>query len=79
MAIPVIAGGGLLEVKDLLTDAPGRTPTTTLILGGFVAMVVGVVSLLWLLRWLERGRFHWFAWWCIPMGVAVVAWQLLRG
>jgi len=77
MAIPVIAGGGLLEIKDLISDAPGTTAVSTLILGGFVSLVVGIFSLLWLLRWLERGRFYWFAFWCIPIGIAVIVWQTL--
>ena len=25
---------------------------------------------------LEKGRLQWFAWWCIPVGVGVVIWQL---
>jgi len=75
MAIPVIAGGGLLEIVDLLSDATATTAVSSLILGGVVSLVVGVFSLLWLLRWLERGRFYWFAYWCIPMGIAVIVWQ----
>ena len=28
------------------------------------------------LAWLRAGRFQDFAWWCIPLGIVVIAWQL---
>jgi undecaprenyl-diphosphatase len=37
---------------------------------------VGIVALNWLLRWLQAGRIHLFAWWCIPLGLAVIIWQI---
>ena len=77
LAIPAIAGAGLLEAKDLLQTSPTSTPLVSLALGAAVAFTVGTLALRWLLRWLETGRLAWFAWWCIPFGVAVVAWRLL--
>jgi undecaprenyl-diphosphatase len=53
------------------------TPVGYLLLGAFVSFVVGLASLWWLVRWLERGRLQWFAAWCIPVGVIVIVWQLL--
>ena len=77
LAIPAIAGAGLLEAKDLLQTSPTSTPLVSLALGAAVAFTVGTLALRWLLTWLETGRLAWFAWWCIPFGVAVVAWRLL--
>ncbi len=77
LAIPVIAGAGVLETWSMAGHATGNTPLTLLLLGLAISFAVGLVSLSWLIRWLERGRLHLFAWWCIPLGFAVVVWQLL--
>jgi len=39
-------------------------------------LVTGAM-LAWLVRWLQKGRLHYFAWWVIPLGVALIAWTLL--
>ena len=77
LAIPAIAGATVLELKDLLTDKPASTTPGVLAIGALVAMLVGLVSLWWLIRWVQRGRLHYFAYWCIPVGVAVTLWQLV--
>ena len=81
LAIPAIGGAGLLELKSLLGDAQHATPPLDLAAGAVVSFIVGLASLWWLVRWLERGRFQLFAWWCIPLGLGVIVWQLflLRG
>ena len=38
----------------------------------------GLLSLWLLVTWLERGRFQYFAAWCIPAGIAVIIWQLVN-
>ena len=77
LAIPAIAGAGLLEAKDLLQTSQTTTPFTYLVLGAALAFTVGILALRWLLKWLESGRFAWFAWWCIPLGMTVIVWRLL--
>ena len=83
LAIPVIGGAGILELKDLLdADADGSalgTPLPVLLLGAAIAFVVGLVALRWLLNWLRQGRIQRFAYWCIPLGILVVIWQLAVG
>jgi undecaprenyl-diphosphatase len=77
LAIPAISGAGILELKDLITDRPDDLPTTSVLLvGAIVSFLVGWVSLLLLLRLLREGRLAPLAWWCIGLGLAVVAWQL---
>ncbi len=41
-----------------------------------VSFVVGILSLSWLIRWVATGRLAYFAYWCIPLGVATTIWQL---
>lgn len=78
LAIPAIAGAGVLELASLVSHNEAvETPGIHLLIGGLVAFVVGLGSLFWLVNWLERGRLQFFAWWCIPLGICVVIWQLL--
>jgi undecaprenyl-diphosphatase len=76
LAIPVIGGACFLEIRSLLQQATFVTPPSYLAIGAVISFVVGLVSLIWLIRLLERGRLHYFACWCIPLGVAVIVWQL---
>lgn len=74
LAVPAVGGACVLELKDLLLA--DTTPAWGLLaLGAAVSFVVGLVSLWWLLKWLNQGRLHYFAWWCVPLGLAVAAWQ----
>ncbi len=78
LAIPIIAGGGAYELLSMLRHHEATsTPPAYLALGALVAFLVGLVSLSWLIRCIERGRLQWFAAWCIPVGSIVVLWQLL--
>lgn len=76
LAVPAIAGAVCLDLVDIVRSGNLGAPVGTLILGAVVSFLVGLLALGWLLRWLAEGRFHWFAWWVIPLGAAVVVWQL---
>jgi len=75
MAIPAIGGAILLELLDLLARPPEAVSSGLLFTGAGISFVVGLASLWWLVRWLQRGRLHLFAWWVIPLGTIVVLWQ----
>ncbi len=77
LAVPAIGGACLLEAKDLLLASPGEVNYAPLLAGALVSFLVGLLALGWLLKWLQQGRLHLFAWWCIGLGAAVIAWQLL--
>ena len=76
LAIPAIAGASVLEIKDLWSGIPPTTPIRELMIGATISFVVGLASLWWLVRMLESGKLHYFAYWCIPFGSTVVVWQL---
>ena len=76
MAIPVIAGAGLLQALDFLEKPQPSTPLPHLFLGAIVSFLVGLVTLWILNRWLERGRLQIFALYCILLGMAVLGWQV---
>jgi len=75
LAIPAIGGATVLELKDVLQGTPMTLPAMHLLIGAVVAFAVGLVSLRFLVSLLERGRLHYFAFWCIPVGLAVLAWK----
>lgn len=77
LAIPVLLGAGCIGVFERLRESTGDTPPVHLAVGTCVSFVVGLVSLWALVRLLERGRFAWFALWCIPIGIGVIFWQVL--
>lgn len=91
LAIPATSGAIVLALKDLLPALAGHSSAgasaaassaardlAELAVGAGVSFVVGLVSLLILLKWLSSGRLHLFAYWCIGAGVAVIAWQVPR-
>ena len=56
---------------------PESLPVGDLVIGACVSMLVGLVALKWLLVWLRGGKLHYFAYYVIPLGVAVSVWQLI--
>jgi undecaprenyl-diphosphatase len=77
LAIPAIGGASTLEIVHLIKDAELTTPILNLVVGAMIAFVVGLGSLSWLIRWLEKGRLQHFAYWCLLVGAGVVVWQLV--
>ena len=77
LAIPALAGAGLLECIDIYRGKQQfDSPLSHLIIGAVVSFVVGMFALSWLTRWLERGKLHYFAYYCFALGAVVIAWQL---
>lgn len=73
LAIPAILGATVLELKDLGEAAPDGMPRLYLLAGAAVSFVVGIFALIWLKRWLNQGKLHYFAYWCIPVGLISLA------
>ncbi|NQT36018.1 MAG: undecaprenyl-diphosphate phosphatase [Planctomycetes bacterium] len=78
LAIPVIGGAGLLDAVKLISDPPERASIGLLAMGAVVSFAVGLAALAWLVRWLQQGRLHRFAWWLFPLSATVIFWQLCR-
>jgi undecaprenyl-diphosphatase len=79
LAIPAIAGGGALHLLELFaTDSPpSHISPSLLVLGAAISFLVGLGALAWLIRWLQQGRLHLFAWYLLILGPVVILWQLL--
>jgi undecaprenyl-diphosphatase len=77
LAIPALAGAGLLEGISIYAHGQPPVPLGWLVAGGSISFAVGIAALWSLERVLERGWLQWFGWYCIALGVAVTAWQLM--
>ncbi len=71
LAIPAICGAMVLAVKDIVEDGAGPVTehAAALIVGTVVSFAVGIFALKWLVHWSREDRLHWFAFWCIPIGL----------
>lgn len=69
LAIPAIAGAGLLTALDAV-QAQEMSLSLFIILPGLIASFgVGWISLRWLLAIIQKGKLHWFGTYCIALGV----------
>jgi len=68
MVLPLIFGAMLLQAFKM--DDAGLTALRFEILatGLIVSFLVGYAALKWLMGTLERGRFHWFGYYCLLVG-----------
>ncbi|HBJ38328.1 MAG TPA: undecaprenyl-diphosphate phosphatase [Planctomycetaceae bacterium] len=73
LAIPAISGASVLAIKDLMEEGAGGTDVALLITGAVISFTTGVFALRWLIRWSTKDRLHWFAFWCIPVGLLSIA------
>jgi undecaprenyl-diphosphatase len=78
LAIPAIAGASVLELVEIFGTESDGGNLGIFFLGASIAFAVGWLSLTWLVRWLEKGKLHLFAYWVIPLGFLVVVWQLYQ-
>lgn len=77
LSVPAVGGAVLLELIALWKSGGEGFDVGHLAIGAVVSMLVGFVALRWLLLWVRGGRLHLFAYWCIPLGIVVTAWQLI--
>lgn len=68
LSIPAIVGAFILEVKDLgnVTNSVGILP---LILGCITSFIVGLISLKFLMKIINKGKLEYFAFYLIPVGI----------
>ena len=78
MAVPVIGGAALLEMKDIVSGELVVSNPIPLLAGGITAFLVGLLTLRWLVSLIARGRLYWFAYYCVGAGTATVVWQLVE-
>jgi undecaprenyl-diphosphatase len=67
MAIPAIMGAFVMESKDLVFENP-----LTLIIGSLAALIVGYFSLKFIIKIIEKGKWHYFAYYCVVLGIIIL-------
>ena len=77
LAIPAILGAGLLETLEVLEVGSTGTALPKLAIGFLVSFLVGWGALALLIEWIKRGRLALFAWYLVPLGLAVVGWRMM--
>lgn len=70
MSIPAIAGGAILDAKDILGFP--KEGMAQLFLGVLVSFVVGYLSIKWLLSIIQHGKLWYFGIYCWIIGLATV-------
>lgn len=77
LSIPAIAGACALVLIKSFRNGSSELPVGTLAVGLVVSFLVGLAALAILIHFVKSGRLAYFAYYLIPLGIAVVAWQLL--
>jgi len=78
MAIPLIAGAGLVEARHASVDI-AQVGAVPLLVGCIVAFLSGVFAIRFLVAMLRRGRFYAFAPYCFAVGLFTLAYALWHG
>lgn len=69
LSIPAVIGANLLELsKEVITEIE----LTPYIIGTITAAIVGYLSLRFLFRILKRGKFYYFSFYCLILGILVL-------
>ncbi len=74
MLLPVVLGGTLLKVTELL-QTPQSIPFMNLFLGTFVAYISGIWAIRFVLQVVRKGKLEYFAYYCFLIGI--LGWFLL--
>jgi undecaprenyl-diphosphatase len=79
LAIPALAGAGCYEaLKHFRGGTQLSTPPPLLLLGAAISFAVGLAAIAVLERMLVRGQLRWLGWYCIVLGIIVIAWQMAK-
>ncbi len=72
MSIPVMIGAGVVSISDVLKVPDLSSFLPKIIVGIIVALLVGYLSIHWLLGFLTKRSFYWFALYCVLFGALVL-------
>jgi undecaprenyl-diphosphatase len=69
LAIPAIAGAGLLTALDVETSSIQELSFPVILTAFISSFLVGWASLRWLLQLISKGKFYWFGVYCLSIGL----------
>lgn len=73
LAIPAIAGAGLLTALDVSPTNVASFSSDVIITALFSSFLVGWAALSWLLKLISKGQFHWFGLYCLAIGILTLS------
>lgn len=73
LAAPIMLGAGLKKLPDMATSASTEAGLAAIAIGFLTSLVVGYLSIKFLLRYLQRNTLYLFVWYRIALGLVVVA------
>ncbi|MCS7238258.1 MAG: undecaprenyl-diphosphate phosphatase [Thermoguttaceae bacterium] len=77
MAVPVMAGAGLLEAGEVFSQPQPPVSILELAAGGACAALVGWLAIAWLLKWVRAGKLRFFAYWVFAVAACTAGWLIL--
>lgn len=80
MVIPPILGEALLDVMKVVKgeDLGGEIGMWPLIVGFLAAFISGCIACKWMIGIVKKGKLVYFAYYCAIVGIAVIAYELLK-
>ncbi len=73
LAIPALSGAGVYASYKMFRHPEHLSASpANLAIGAAVSFMVGIAALALLQRVVERGRLHYFGWYCIALGIVVL-------
>ncbi|MBS0622047.1 MAG: undecaprenyl-diphosphate phosphatase [Verrucomicrobia bacterium] len=69
LAIPAITGASLLSAIDEWPEGFSHEMWSAYVIGFLASLIVGSVTLRWILRLIDQGKLKIFAWYCLFMGL----------
>lgn len=70
MSIPVIGGAALLKIKDAIELGNlSESMTLSPLVGVFVAFISGLISLIYLMKFIQKGKLYHFAFYLWPLSI----------
>jgi len=79
ISVPVMIGAGGLAILDLFRIPGFAAQIPTLIAGFIAALIVGYLSIRWLLSYLTRHSFYGFALYCLIAALITIVIAVFRG
>jgi len=79
MAVPIIAGGGLLHIISIFSSGEITPESGVFLISGFISSVIsGYIAIKFLLKYLQKGTFYPFVYYRWALGLVIIFIYILR-
>jgi undecaprenyl-diphosphatase len=69
LSLPAIFGASVLKLKESLDQSLSSETMALYLFGAFFAFIFGYIAIKFLLQVLKKGRFEYFGYYCIIIGI----------